>query len=485
MFMILAAALSTALRLTALPPAAPSFLSSDLAIPTTDWTSTSSLAACSPKEECNFDDAWACSNPWIVQALTTMGTGGISNYIEDLFSMACVRHDGCYRHGRATYGLTRTQCDDMFYEDMKKKCPSLDSWTGVLTLGTSVGVCQGAALAYYRAVQNYGDSHYHRNGTVCHYDARNENARVYMMHENGKFGDADHRYMWSSGWWVVSSLPTADANTDGLLLLKPSNGRVHVHRPLEHGAVAKRVANHNWSDGWTNARGYRVGKQPYLFILKTSNGTAQVRRITEDGKVGAKVAAYDWSKGWTVTEFYEVGGHTFLFLLKGENPMFRYTAEMLNLDTPGGSGVAKVFRMNKDGTVGPLVKDYNWSSGWSIAKAYSVGSQNFMLFLKTGNGVVHLTKLNNDGSIGDRVASYNWSSGWTTAEVFENGGQTYLFLLKSGNGAAKVYRMEANGTVGELVREYDWRDGWTSVTFYRVNGKLFGLLMKAREGGTS
>jgi hypothetical protein len=50
----------------------------------------------------------------------------------DLFTIPCVHHDGCYRHGRATYNHGRLECDDMFHASMKKKCDAID---GSIPLG--------------------------------------------------------------------------------------------------------------------------------------------------------------------------------------------------------------------------------------------------------------------------------------------------------------------------------------------------------------
>jgi hypothetical protein len=433
--------------------------------------------------DCNFDDAWDCSMPWLGQAVATILTGGVAEYYKDRFSMACVRHDGCYRHGKATYGLSRTQCDNMFYEDMKKTCAPIASWSSVLSAGITSAGCSEAAGAYYKAVQNFGESHYHGStSTRCYYDRRNENAHVHAIDSAGKFGSADHRYMWSSGWWVVSAY-NATATSDNLLLLKPGNGSVHLHRPVENGAVAHRIADYDWSSGWTTAKGYRVGDRNFLFLLKAKNGVAQVREVADDGKVGAKVKEYNWSDGWTSAEFYEVAGKSFVFLLKGQDLRLRYMLDLFKLPTPGGSGLARVYELNPDGTLGKMVKEYDWSAGWSIATPFAVNGKKFMLLLKSDNGSVHVHEINDDGSIGRKVDDRNWSSGWTVAEAYEINGQTFVFLLKSAGGAAKIYQMKADGSIGALVTEYDWSDGWTSATFYRVNDRLYALLVKAVEGG--
>ena len=49
------------------------------------------------------------------------------------FRAACVTHDFCYRHGVATYNVTRDECDSDFYDDMKEACNGLGG-LGVLDL---------------------------------------------------------------------------------------------------------------------------------------------------------------------------------------------------------------------------------------------------------------------------------------------------------------------------------------------------------------
>jgi coproporphyrinogen III oxidase len=86
----------------------------------------------------------------------------------DKFHPACVTHDFCYRHGFATYGTTREECDTAIYDDMKKACKGLGG-LGVLDV-KEFGVCQVAANQTYEAIRRHGEKHYQTTtSTNCEY----------------------------------------------------------------------------------------------------------------------------------------------------------------------------------------------------------------------------------------------------------------------------------------------------------------------------
>ena len=86
----------------------------------------------------------------------------------DKFHRACVRHDLCYRHGNITYGLTREECDDEFYDMMKDSC------AGTANLGLldpeDYAKCQLAAQQTVAAVRKHGEKHFKLgSGSYCEY----------------------------------------------------------------------------------------------------------------------------------------------------------------------------------------------------------------------------------------------------------------------------------------------------------------------------
>jgi hypothetical protein len=86
----------------------------------------------------------------------------------DKFHNACVTHDLCYRHGEATYGMTRKECDAEFLDNMKAACSGFKG-LGVLD-PEEFAKCQFAAKQTYEAVRTHGEKHFHSTtSTYCAY----------------------------------------------------------------------------------------------------------------------------------------------------------------------------------------------------------------------------------------------------------------------------------------------------------------------------
>lgn len=84
------------------------------------------------------------------------------------FHPACVTHDFCYRHGVATYGATREECDTAIYSDMKNACKGFGG-LGVLD-AKEFGICQLAANQTYEAIRRHGEKHFQTSAsTYCEY----------------------------------------------------------------------------------------------------------------------------------------------------------------------------------------------------------------------------------------------------------------------------------------------------------------------------
>ena len=116
-----------------------------------------------PPHPCGGGKPVGCSIPEVVLVLS-------QDYKEqaDKFHAACVKHDFCYRHGFATYGIGRAECDEVFYEEMKTEC-SGTGMLGVLDVKT-YGICQVAARQTYEAVRRYGEPAFlTTTSTYCDY----------------------------------------------------------------------------------------------------------------------------------------------------------------------------------------------------------------------------------------------------------------------------------------------------------------------------
>lgn len=116
-----------------------------------------------PAHPCGGGLPVGCSIPEVVLLLSEQ-----YKQQADKFHPACVTHDFCYRHGFATYGTTREECDTVIYEDMKAACKGFGG-LGVLDV-KEFSVCQVAANQTYEAIRRHGEQHYQTaTSTYCEY----------------------------------------------------------------------------------------------------------------------------------------------------------------------------------------------------------------------------------------------------------------------------------------------------------------------------
>jgi hypothetical protein len=180
------------------------------------------------------------------------------------------------------------------------------------------------------------------------------------------------------------------------------------------------------------------------------------------------------------------------------------------------------------GTVGSRTDTYDWTSGWTTAKAFAVNGKSFLFLLKGATGQAHIHQLKtldvasildratqpielgnldlgnrtqlrapsgepvviersvnsllDHSTVGQRVVDYDWSSGWTNAEFYTLNGRTYLILLKESSGAICIHRMNDDGTVGQRTTSSDWTSGWTTVKPFTGGFRQYLFLLKEGSG---
>lgn len=122
-------------------------------IPISDVESIVKRSWAAPGHPCGANEAVGCSIPEVVLLLS-------DDYSEQAgkFHPACVTHDFCYRHGDATYGDTREQCDKAFLEDMKEACGGTSLFR--LLDAKAFSLCRLAADQTYEAVRRNGEPHF-------------------------------------------------------------------------------------------------------------------------------------------------------------------------------------------------------------------------------------------------------------------------------------------------------------------------------------
>jgi len=119
-----------------------------------------------PANPCSPQVPLGCSTPqW-----ATLLHESQSHYTE-YFYPSCEQHDYCYRHGAATYGMTRNACDYQFLQDMQAQCQPDSFSDALLQAGYSYTACGAVAIEFYMAVQKYGANRFNTgSGTYCEYD---------------------------------------------------------------------------------------------------------------------------------------------------------------------------------------------------------------------------------------------------------------------------------------------------------------------------
>ena len=125
-----------------------------------------------PASPCGGEAPLGCSVPWII-ALTSEPHGHYQNVFYD----ACAQHDYCYRHGFASYGVSRAECDEAFLVDMKNLCPKpANGGVGKFLEAIDDSVesrrtCESVADDYYNVVKRYGEDRFLTStSTYCEYN---------------------------------------------------------------------------------------------------------------------------------------------------------------------------------------------------------------------------------------------------------------------------------------------------------------------------
>lgn len=109
---------------------------------------------------CGGTEPLGCSIPTAVLVVS-------EDYEEqaDKFHVACVTHDLCDRHGAATYGMSRKECDVEFHENMKAACSGFKG-LGMLDPET-FAKCQFAARQTCETVRTHGEKHFRSSASTC------------------------------------------------------------------------------------------------------------------------------------------------------------------------------------------------------------------------------------------------------------------------------------------------------------------------------
>lgn len=148
---------------------------------------------------------------------------------------------------------------------------------------------------------------------------------------------------------------------------------------------------------WDTSVVYQAGGHDYLLVSSSQTGKVSIYAIDENAQIiHPKVADYDWSAGWTKFQPFTIFGKTYLLIAKSgiEGSIFG-TADV--------DGITRIHRVNEDGTIGEMVDDAYWDTVSNIIGTYgydkteiyqtSNGGFTFLLALRSYDGNVKTLRL--------------------------------------------------------------------------------------------
>lgn len=246
---------------------------------------------------------------------------------------------------------------------------------------------------------------------------------------------------WTAGRGIGSDGKPADRNYDG-------------HAPA----------------GFTHARFFDVGGQPFVLHYKPVNGggkgRAVMQKVDPDGTIGATVFdTPNWMQGWTHVETFKSFQGTFL-LLHNHN-----------------TGRVRTFKVSPLGTLGAAITDHVYSSGFEILEIIDFGAGDPHLFRHNPvTGQTHLRKLNDDGSVGATAYDKVWTTGFSDFAFYRAGNSNYLLRYNPADGHARIISFGASLNTTQLVLDQNWSDGWALIRFFESGNKTYNFRYNPENG---
>jgi hypothetical protein len=147
-------------------------------------------------------------------------------------------------------------------------------------------------------------------------------------------------------------------------------------------------------------------------------------------------------------------------------------------------GNALVVQLTGNGQIEKTVQRDTWGDGWTTASHYTIGSNNYMFFLKNSNGRAHVSPIDMGGSIGGTIYRYNWTGDWTHAVPYTIGLSSYMLFYKH-SGRVDITHLEADGKIGPLLNSDATgtiEAGWTSIAHYLIGVNNFMIFVNKDTG---
>lgn len=252
-------------------------------------------------------------------------------------------------------------------------------------------------------------------------------------------GDPVLTAQWSEGWTNINFY-----EYDGEVYFfhqKENKGTAYINK-LDYGKImsgkgtGERVYESKWSKGWSATKFFVHNDIIYFFHYKKGTGLARLNASTKGGDLGKRIYEKNWSKGYTNFAMAANSG-SFYMLYQKEN---EGTCVINRVNLP------KLEQAVKAGFETPNLGEEayrkKWSKGWGNISFFNLKNNVYMFHNKPGNGLARISKLNANGTVGEKVYDKYWSEGWTNIDIFYRNRIPRLFHQKSKNGKTKICKLE-------------------------------------------
>jgi hypothetical protein len=135
------------------------------------------------------------------------------------------------------------------------------------------------------------------------------------------------------------------------------------------------------------------------------------------------------------------------------------------------------------------IRTQQWPGGWSHVRAFRVNGEQYAVFVKAQHGVAKVLRMDDDGTPGDEVGSYTVTRNITNVEILRREGQNPRLLLHSRiDGRVAIRRINGSGELGDQLsgaNHPDLRYKDVVLPYQTSNGDLFLLSISRWYGNVS
>ena len=222
---------------------------------------------------------------------------------------------------------------------------------------------------------------------------------------------------------------------------KEGNGLARINK-LDYNSIMSgkstgtKVFEANWSSGWTATKFFVHNDIIYFLHYKKGTGLARLNAATKGGGIGKRIYEKNWSKGYTnFTMASNAGNFYILYQKENEGTCVINRINLAKLESAAKAGLMSP-------NLGTEAYRKNWTKGWGNIAFFNLNNEVYMFLNKPESGLARMEKINADGTIGKRVYNKNWTSGWTTIDIFYENGKPQLFHQKEKTGKTKICEMK-------------------------------------------